>query len=232
MKKIITFCFFSICAFAGQAQFTVGSGDTLYSTGTTSPSVEYISSGSCRNTGVDTINLQWKIVSDTGVAAWSYTGFCDKNLCYPFTIGESRVFTLAPNASSIIELHISTGCNPGNGTVKFLLWNTADSAASVQLVDIDVNLTQGASCSAGISEVATAQVSIYPNPVSNELTVSLPQTLDNGQLDIYNLIGSKVYSQPLSATKGFDVSGLETGIYVARISDGSRIVATKKFTKE
>lgn len=222
---------FSLCFLAGKSQFTIGTNDTIVWTAVTSPSVGLISNGSCKNNSPDTTTFSWQILSDSAAPGWTYTGFCDKNLCYGFTTGVTHTFTLLPNASGLLELHLSTGCNPGAGNVKFLLWNAADSATSVQQGVFVVSITQSQQCLNGIIETEMAPISIYPNPVTSELTISLPQNLDNGRLDIYNLIGSKVYSQPINATKVFDLSALETGIYVARIMDNGAIVATRKFTK-
>jgi len=128
-----------------------------------------------------------------------------------------------------MQLDVSDTSGTASGNFQVFTWASNDSANTATYLNYRASIT--AICNTGIKDVEAASISIYPNPVKDELTVSLPQNLDNGHLDIYNLIGSKVYSQPLNLTKNFDVSNLETGIYVARISDGGRIVATKKFTK-
>ena len=225
----------SLCFFAVRAQFTVLNGDTIPANGVSTPSYEIISNGYCKNNSSSNMTLQWLIVSDSAAPGWSYTGFCDKNLCYTYSIGASRSFSLAPGAQSVLELHLTPGCNTGKGYVKFLLWNVADSAGSVQLVTFAVNVNPGVLCANGISEAEATQVSFYPNPVRSQLRLTLSQNISNGQIDIYNLIGSKVYSQSINSrdtTKDFDLANLETGIYVARISDNGKIIATKKFTKE
>jgi hypothetical protein len=230
MKKIITLCIFSLSFLIGKSQFVITNGDTISWNAQTS-SIGLISPGSCKNIGTDTITLQWMIVADSAATGWTYTGYCDRNICYGFGVGESHIFTLIPNGSGILEIHLSTGCNPGFGYAKVLVWNVADSANSVKLVYYPITVTQSAACAAGINEVEAVQISLYPNPVRSDMKVTLPQNLSNGQIDIYNLIGSKVYSQPLISTTDFDLSSLDSGIYIARISEAGRTIVTKKFTK-
>jgi hypothetical protein len=70
--------------------------------------------------------------------------------------------------------------------------------------------------------------------VRSDLTVTLPESLNNGQINIFNLLGSKVYSQSVNSreiSKDLDLSALESGVYIVRITDGSTIIATRKFTK-
>lgn len=235
MKKGFILIAFSLCMFVAKSQFTVSGGDTIYVNASTSPSYEIVGNGSCTNNSASTMILRWRIISDSAASGWVYTGFCDKNLCYTYSVGLSESFSLNAGAFGQLLIHLTTGCNPGSGNVKFLLWNVADSAGSVQTVSFKVAVSQGTLCTNGISETEATQISFYPNPVKNQLKLTLSQNINNGQIDIYNLIGSKVYSQPISnreTVKDFDLTALDTGIYVARISDNGRIIATKKFTKE
>ena len=82
MKKGLTGLICLLFFLAGNAQFAVTGGDTIPVNGTSSPTQTIISTGSCANTGTDTITLSWVIVSDTAMPGWTYTGFCDKNNCY------------------------------------------------------------------------------------------------------------------------------------------------------
>jgi len=124
---------------------------------------------------------------------------------------------------------------PATGTAccnyQIFTWASNDSARTATYLNYESCITTPINCNTGITEAEVGQISIYPNPVRNDLKVTLPQNLSNGLIDIYDLIGSKVYSQPISATKDLDMSTLQTGIYVARIYENGKIVATKKFTK-
>jgi hypothetical protein len=234
--KRITFTLICLAVFfSGNAQFAVTGGDTIAINGTTSPTQTIISSGSCRNTGNDTLTLSWEVISDSAQPGWTYTGFCDKNNCYEFLLGSKHSFTMNPGTTGILELHLTQGCVPGTGNVKFLLWNAADSAGTVQLVTMVVDMTQGVACTNGIAPITTEQFAIYPNPASEQLKVTLPQNLNNGRVEIFNILGSKVYSQPVSSSetiRNIDLTGFEAGFYIAAITEAGKIVATKKFAKQ
>lgn len=235
MKRIFTTLLCLSVFFAGKAQFAVTGGDTITVTGVSSPSNAIVGDGSCRNNGADTITVNWQIISDTAVPGWTYTGFCDKNICYNFSVGERRAFSMAPGATGLLSLHLTQGCVTGTGNVKFLLWNVADSAGTVQLVTFAVDITQGPNCANGIAETAAKQFVLYPDPAKDQLKITLPQNISNGQVDIFNLLGSKVASQSVSSNetvKSFDLSAVEAGFYVAVITEGGKFVAAKKFTKQ
>jgi hypothetical protein len=235
MKKVIISCICLLSFFAGKSQFAVTGGDTIVVNGSTNPTQTIISTGSCHNTGADTLTLTWEIVSDTAMTGWTYTGFCDKNNCYDFVLDQKRSFTLLPAASGILELHLTQGCVAGVGNVKFLLWNAADSAGTVQLVTFAVDITSGQACTNGIPEVAAGQFSVYPNPAHDQLTITLPQNISNRKVDIYNLLGAKVASQLAGSNetiKTFDLTGVEAGFYVAVITEGGKFIAAQKFTKQ
>ncbi|SDE74246.1 Por secretion system C-terminal sorting domain-containing protein [Dyadobacter soli] len=65
--------------------------------------------------------------------------------------------------------------------------------------------------------------SIFPNPVSDQLTVKVADWKQVKNIAIHTLAGVKVYSSGPVESGSIDVSGLESGIYVLRITalDGS-----------
>jgi hypothetical protein len=102
----------------------------------------------------------------------------------------------------------------------------------VLTIPYNARLTQSVTCAtSGISTIEASRITMYPNPVRDEVHLSLPSSFEGGQIDIYNLIGSKVYSQSVDKEKDLDLSSLETGLYIARISENGKVVATRKFTK-
>ncbi|SDF65737.1 Por secretion system C-terminal sorting domain-containing protein, partial [Dyadobacter soli] len=71
--------------------------------------------------------------------------------------------------------------------------------------------------------------SIYPNPVSNELTLKVTSWKQVKAIRIDNLAGLQVYSSgPVEAGK-VDVSKLDSGVYVLRITHTDGSVHTHKF---
>jgi hypothetical protein len=71
---------------------------------------------------------------------------------------------------------------------------------------------------------------IYPNPVSDKLTIEAQASID--KLEIYNLIGALVYSQSDCSNKmEIAVDNLPSGIYFLRLTmgDGTQVL---RFVKE
>jgi predicted DNA-binding protein (UPF0251 family) len=71
---------------------------------------------------------------------------------------------------------------------------------------------------------------IYPNPVSDKLTIEAQEAI--GNLEIYNLMGTLVYSQTNCAEKvEISTSGLQSGIYFIRLTT-DKVSETRRFVKE
>ena len=82
----------------------------------------------------------------------------------------------------------------------------------------------------GIGEQNGSKTLIYPNPVNNKLTVEAQEAL--GTVEIYNLMGSLVYSQKDCANKvEINTSDLPTGIYFIRMTNDKTSEA-RRFVKE
>ena len=180
----------------------------------------------------DTLQMNWHVVYNTFPHGWT-VAFCDPDVCLSSTqIGSHTFhFTLYPSGSGLMQLDLTPTSGTACGQYQVFTWATNDSARTATYLTYKACIT-APDCANGINEPEVAKIALYPNPVRSEVKVILPQYLSNGQLDIYDVIGSKVYSQSISTTEDIDLSALETGIYMARISDGGKIIATRKFTKQ
>ena len=82
----------------------------------------------------------------------------------------------------------------------------------------------------GVDEQSGNKTLIYPNPVNDKLTIEAEQAL--GTVEIYNLMGSLVYSQKDCANKvEINTSDLPTGIYFIRMTNDKTSEA-RRFVKE
>ena len=70
-------------------------------------------------------------------------------------------------------------------------------------------------------------VIVYPNPAKNTLTIFLTQDgLKN--ISIYNLVGQMVYSSETQQTNHqVDISGLNTGLYILHVKEGTETYSSK-----
>jgi len=73
---------------------------------------------------------------------------------------------------------------------------------------------------------------VYPNPVNNNFTIQTSlQSLENTQIQIFNVIGKKVFEKIGLRTKKVNVSQLHSGIYILKITNGNQ-QKTIKFIKQ
>ncbi len=108
----------------------------------------------------------------------------------------------------------------------YLALSTA-SGSPVNLVPICVPL--------GINEVKNIdQVTIYPNPASNSLKVTLNIPGSNISYAVYNVTGQMVASGKLDAqyVNTIDIADLSSGIYLLRVQTSNTKEFTGKFVKQ
>jgi PKD repeat protein len=68
-------------------------------------------------------------------------------------------------------------------------------------------------------------VSVYPNPVSGNLTIETKKGLD---LVIYNAVGAIVYTAQMPTGKsGIDMTQFQAGVYTLKLSDGTSTKTTR-----
>ena len=82
----------------------------------------------------------------------------------------------------------------------------------------------------GVGEQNGSKTMVYPNPVSDKLTVEAQEAL--GTVEIYNLMGALVYSQKDCANKvEINTSDLQSGVYFIRLTN-DKTSETRRFVKE
>jgi hypothetical protein len=100
------------------------------------------------------------------------------------------------------------------------------SLAGTYIVD---NITLGATV-LNVKNNSVLDFSMYPNPTSNMLTISAPNTIKSAA--IYNILGKQVMSLEINKnSESIDVSNLATGMYLIKYSIDNA-VGTAKFIKQ
>lgn len=80
-----------------------------------------------------------------------------------------------------------------------------------------------------INEVSNVKVGLYPNPASNQITISADANMESIQM--VDMLGRTVSATAVNGTDAqVDVSHLTTGVYVARISLKAGGIATRSFS--
>ncbi|MBV7267938.1 S8 family serine peptidase [Winogradskyella luteola] len=84
----------------------------------------------------------------------------------------------------------------------------------------------------GLEEAFKEDISFYPNPVKGDINLSIPSTIGQIEISIYNQLGQKVNMANISLESNrLNVSGLASGIYLLKVSS-ERHSRTLKFIKE
>lgn len=79
------------------------------------------------------------------------------------------------------------------------------------------------------------ELTIYPNPASDKITIELPNLLQNTSIKIYNVTGSVVYNEALTTIanniKIIDTHDLTDGMYIIQIASGQDLFTQKLIIK-
>ena len=80
----------------------------------------------------------------------------------------------------------------------------------------------------GINETSLQKFNIYPNPAQSQITIDWPSDIPNhATIDIYNLAGQRLISQPFEKNVVFNLS---PGLYAIQIREGKTVLGLKKFS--
>lgn len=97
----------------------------------------------------------------------------------------------------------------------------------------NINITSGF---VGLNEVSkNNNISLYPNPAQNNLSVVIENVQANGNISIVDAIGKSVYSTALEG-KGkvftnVDLTNISNGIYFVRVNSGNSVSVQKLIVK-
>ena len=128
-------------------------------------------------------------------------------------------------AGSWIAIDVAVDLSTFTGFKEFGI--TAGNLANQVWYD---NLYVYKAASAGVSDNAALNVSMYPNPAAGVLNLSAANTIEDAI--IYNVLGREVMGLNIdSNSAAIDVSGLSSGIYLIKYTIGDA-VGTAKFIKE
>lgn len=174
------------------------------------------------NNSSEAVDVQWTRTQDLP-QLWS-SWVCDKNLCYTASTSQEE-FTLQAGEESYMKVTFSPTEVTGTGVVTLNLVDINDENNAVT-----INYT-GTAFSVSNDDLARNPIHIYPNPATNHIALSDADGISS--MEIYNVIGKKVrVMKNVRSSTPYDVSGLDSGIYLIRLLDrnGDEVV-TKRISK-
>jgi Leucine-rich repeat (LRR) protein len=152
--------------------------------------------------------------------------YCDSNniTCFPIFPNSIQ----EPVYSSCIRqwiYYINISSNPATCVPNYVAGMGADSTNYQKCAAGNIN---GCAIATGIKELTNSkyQVSVYPNPASNNFQVSLTDNIE-GNLSIYDVNGKLVLSQIIN-NNSIDVSGLPEGVYNISITSSLNTTGINK----
>ena len=144
--------------------------------------------------------------------------------------GIQQISTLSfPNTTTFTNwdtVVFSLNLAQGNNTIRFVSL-TSSGAANLDRLDVCD------SSPLGYSEIDAATFRVYPNPVTNILTIELGNEFAaNSVIKIFDLTGKLISSKKAKqTTQTFNIQHLQAGVYLVNVSNGIKNVV-KRIVKE
>lgn len=101
----------------------------------------------------------------------------------------------------------------------------SESTTGGDRVTID-NLSWTCYSSLSVTEFSLSDISIYPNPVKNNLNITLNSPKET-QIDIYNVLGKKVISKVIYKSDVINTEQISRGIYIIRMKQDETTISKK-----
>lgn len=150
-------------------------------------------------------------------------------------IRSNSVFVFAP-AGRDYEIRIQTLCENGETSdfTDFIPYSTPASLANSGIAQSRSNDTDGFEV-IEILEEKVIDIAIYPNPVSNLLSVEYQTSSNTGVLTITHVSGQQVLVNQLAEDTDFhsiDLKHLSNGAYILTIREQGKLPYTQRIIKE
>ncbi|MBO4504763.1 MAG: T9SS type A sorting domain-containing protein [Bacteroidales bacterium] len=82
----------------------------------------------------------------------------------------------------------------------------------------------------GVEEMEKENISVYPNPATNKFTVNLAGS-EKANIELFNLVGQRVYNSTATEKAEVNVSNLRAGIYMLKVSQNGKVYTSKVVVK-
>ena len=188
----------------------------------------------CSNNQISTLDLPFSPINLNFLD-------CSNNQLTKLDIQGSGIISLDCSNNQLTELFIKKFFNIGiwdifdfnnNPNLAFICANEEDFSLVQTNLNGNTNCQVASDCSLSVvnNPLDNDYFSIYPNPVKNELNLSIKQAIIIYSLSIYNTLGQQVQTTT-NSEKTIDVNGLKTGNYIMKFTtDKGRL--SSKFVKD
>ncbi len=109
-------------------------------------------------------------------------------------------------------------------------WLNGEDYVYVIKTDPNGNITH---INGDLSEQKAKEVILYPNPATTEITIQKAVQVGNCNVEFYNMEGKKVFYQELTSNSTkIDISSLQKGSYIYKITDKNNVLDSGKWIKQ
>ncbi len=204
----------------GGTWFSTSHHSTITSAGSingTSPgrdSVYYVVSNVC---GID--STEHLITMLDTPHAGTITGA--DSVCLTLTVSmtdaaSGGTWATATGNTSVSTTGVVTGVAVGHDTILYSVTNTCGTAIARKVI-------YAHDCHLGINEYETNQIYVYPNPATNAIQIQIDNYKTPKNLVLTDVQGQVLFNKAATGTvTTIDVSGVASGIYLLKVSDGSQ----------
>lgn len=225
MKSKLTFTaiclFIAIQSIQAQKGYTISPSKTL--TVSTLPNNLAVFDIYMNNITGSTITISWKKISIDAPAGWDYS-LCDLGTCYGAIPDSATMQPVIQGDKGFLGFNVDPKSSKGTLTATFYVYEAGKfSNGDTCTFIISSNGT-------GIQTVALPGLQLYPNPVAEQLHITIPDCL-HATVSLMTASGATLSEQIYTGgSEMIDVSTLSNGIYLVKIvKDGQ--VYFSRFTK-
>ena len=176
------------------------------------------------------INFSASPLTQSGWALINLSPQCEVTTQVASTSWVNYTFTVNPTSN---WQYLTLGCfrtDASNNVVSTFTGTSGPPSVYARYYFDDLQVLSNAQ---GVKElnISNFDLSIYPNPTSNQINISSSITIEKVMLS--NYLGQNIKTYTIDGNKGtIDISELTNGIYFAQFYHKGQIVAIKKIIKE
>lgn len=111
--------------------------------------------------------------------------------------------------------------------------NYVKSWTSLRLAWLDANMF-GSCPDLSVGEQNNFDFNVFPNPTNGEINLIFNQSIPNGNIELYNMIGEKVVSKQINnvSSEILIVNDLPKGIYILKLYNSDQLIGQDKIIKQ
>lgn len=113
-----------------------------------------------------------------------------------------------------------------NGTIDYYYPAFAYTGADFHYPRMFVKVSCADCAYVNVEDMEKENITVYPNPASNNITINTGSE-ERALVEMYNLVGQKVYSENVVGTTTINVSNMKAGVYMLRVNNHTTKVVVK-----